>query len=149
MNSLEERYKYYLISVVFDEVKILINDINPVIKALNIFIDDIILTPKDEDIVYRINNLEVYVDKDIQEFRINDNQNYLCSVIYLDMDNVQKQFKENQKSYFDKLEENNITIPQELYGILFICSLKAVEYFINTEDIKYVDEFIKSIGREK
>ena len=149
MNSLEERYKYYLISVVFDEVKILINDINPVIKALNIFIDDIILTPKDEDIVYRINNLEVYVDKDIQEFRINDNQNYLCSVIYLDMDNVQKQFKENKKSYFDKLEENNITIPQELYGILFICSLKAVEYFINTEDIKYVDEFIKSIGREK
>ena len=149
MNSLEERYKYYLISVVFDEVKILINDINPVIKALNIFIDDIILTPKDEDIVYRINNLEVYVDKDIQEFRINDNQNYLCSVIYLDMDNVQKQFKENKISYFDKLEENNITIPQELYGILFICSLKAVEYFINTEDIKYVDEFIKSIGREK
>lgn len=149
MNSLEERYKYYLISVVFDEVKILINDINPVIKALNIFIDDIILTPKDEDIVYRINNLEVYVDKDIQEFRINDNQNYLCSVIYLDMDNVQKQFKENKKSYFDKLEENNINIPQELYGTLFICSLKAVEYFINTEDIKYVDDFIKSIGREK
>lgn len=149
MNSLEERYKYYLSSVVFDEVKILINDINPVIKALNIFIDDIILTPKDEDVVYRINNLEVYVDKDIQEFRINDNQNYLCTVIYLDIDNVQKQFKENKKAYFDKLEENDIVIPQELYGIIFICSLKAVEYFINTEDIKYVDEFIKSIGREK
>lgn len=149
MNSLEERYKYYLTSVIFDELKILINDINPVIKALNIFIDDIILTPKDEDIVYRVNNLEAYVDKDIQEFRINDNQNYLCTVIYLDIDNVQKQFKENKKSYFDKLEENSIVIPQELYGTIFICSLKAVEYFINTEDIKYVDEFIKSIGREK
>jgi len=146
MNSLKERYKYYLSTVIYDELKILVNDIKPVIGALDIFINDIILTPK-ENIVYRVDNIEVYVDENMQEFRLNDNQNYMCSVINLDIINVQKYFKDEKDDYFNKLKEKDINIPQELYGNIFICSLKAVEYFVNKKEIDDVDMFIKSIGR--
>lgn len=148
MNSIEDRYKYYLSSVIYEEQKILINDINPILKAINIFIDDIILAPK-EDIVYRVDDIEAYIDEDIQEFRLNDNQQYCCSIINLDIDNVQKYFKGEKEEYFEKLKENKISIPDELYGTIFVCSLKAVSYFINKGDIKYIDDFIKSIGRVK
>lgn len=146
MDSLKKRYEYYLSTVIYNELKILINNIKPVIKALDMFINDIILTPK-ENIVYRVDNIEIYIDENMQEFRINDNQNYICSVINLDTSNVQKYFKDEKDDYFNKLKEKDINIPQELYGNLFVCSLKAVEYFVDKKEIDDVDIFIKSIGR--
>ena len=50
--------------------------------------------------------------------------------------------------YFDKLKENDIIIPKELYGTLFVCLILCINHYIeNTEfmeEINVHDMFIFS-----
>ena len=136
MNDFEKRFDYYLCSVIYQNMRIMVNDVNPIIEALKIFINDIVLTPKnDVKLVYRLSPFEIYIDKDenIKDYRIN---------------NVASYFKDEKNMYFDKLKENDIIIPKELYGTLFVCLILCINHYIeNTEfmeEINVHDMFIFS-----
>lgn len=141
MNDFEKRFDLYLCSMIFQKMKIMVNDMNPIIESLKIFINDIILSPKnDVRLVYRLSPFEIYIDMDenIKEYRIDNDQKYDCTIINLDLNNVASYFKEEKESYFDKLKELNINIPNELYGTAFICFIAAINYFI--ENVKFTEE---------
>lgn len=141
MNDFEKRFDLYLCSMIFQKMKIMVNDMNPIIESLKIFINDIILSPKnDVRLVYRLSPFEIYIDMDenIKEYRIDNDQKYDCTIINLDLNNVASYFKEEKESYFDKLKELNINIPNELYGTSFICFIAAINYFI--ENVKFTEE---------
>ena len=131
-------------------MKIMVNDINPIIEALKIFIDDIVLTPKnDVRLVYRLSPFEIYIngDENIKEYRIDNNQNYDCTIINLDVNNVASYFKDEKNMYFDKLKEKDIIIPKELYGTLFVCLILSINHYIESntkfmEEINVHDMFI-------
>jgi hypothetical protein len=133
-------------------MKIMVNDINPIIEALKIFIDDIVLTPKnDVRLVYRLSPFEIYIngDENIKEYRIDNNQNYDCTIINLDLNNVASYFKDEKNMYFDKLKEKDIIIPKELYGTLFVCLILSINHYIESniefmEEINIHDMFIFS-----
>ena len=151
MNDFEKRFDYYLCSVLYQNMKIMVNDINPIIEALKIFISDIVLTPKnDVRLVYRLSPFEIYIDKDenIKEYRIDNNQNYDCTIINLDLNNVASYFKDEKNMYFDKLKENDIIIPKELYGTLFVCLILCINHYIENnefmEEVNVHDMFIFS-----
>ena len=141
MNDFEKRFDLYLCSMIFQKMKIMVNDMNPIIESLKIFINDIILSPKnDVRLVYRLSPFEIYIDMDenIKEYRIDNDQKFDCTIINLDLNNVASYFKEEKESYFDKLKELNINIPNELYGTSFICFISAINYFI--ENVKFTEE---------
>ena len=150
MNDFEKRFDYYLCSVIYQNMKIMVNDINPIIEALKIFIDDIVLTPKnDVRLVYRLSPFEIYIngDENIKEYRIDNNQNYDCTIINLDVNNVASYFKDEKNMYFDKLKEKDIIIPKELYGTLFVCLILNINHYIESntkfmEEINVHDMFI-------
>ena len=176
MNDFEKRFDYYLCSVIYQNMKIMVNDINPIIEALKIFIDDIVLTPKnDVRLVYRLSPFEIYIngDENIKEYRIDNNQNYDCTIINLDVNNVASYFKDEKNMYFDKLKEKDIIIPKELYmkltseekyairwhmgftepkelyGTLFVCLILSINHYIESntkfmEEINIHDMFIFS-----
>ena len=152
MNDFEKRFDYYLCSVIYQNMKIMVNDINPIIEALKIFIDDIVLTPKnDVRLVYRLSPFEIYIngDENIKEYRIDNNQNYDCTIINLDVNNVASYFKDEKNMYFDKLKEKDIIIPKELYGTLFVCLIISINHYIESntkfmEEINIHDMFIFS-----
>ena len=152
MNDFEKRFDYYLCSVIYQNMKIMVNDINPIIEALKIFIDDIVLTPKnDVRLVYRLSPFEIYIngDENIKEYRIDNNQNYDCTIINLDVNNVTSYFKDEKNMYFDKLKEKDIIIPKELYGTLFVCLILSINHYIENniefmEEINIHDMFIFS-----
>lgn len=152
MNDFEKRFDYYLCSVIYQNMKIMVNDINPIIEALKIFIDDIVLTPKnDVRLVYRLSPFEIYIngDENIKEYRIDNNQNYDCTIINLDVNNVASYFKDEKNKYFDKLKEKDIIIPKELYGTLFVCLILSINHYIESntkfmEEINVHDMFIFS-----
>lgn len=152
MNDFEKRFDYYLCSMIYQNMKIMVNDINPIIEALKIFIDDIVLTPKnDVRLVYRLSPFEIYIngDENIKEYRIDNNQNYDCTIINLDVNNVTSYFKDEKNMYFDKLKEKDIIIPKELYGTLFVCLILSINHFIESntkfmEEINVHDMFIFS-----
>ena len=94
---------------------------------------------------------EIYINKDenIKEYRIDNNQNYDCTIINLDVNNVASYFKDEKNMYFDKLKEKDIIIPKELYGTLFVCLVISINHFIKSntefmEEIKVHDMFIFS-----
>lgn len=156
MNDFEKRFDLYLCSMIFQKMKIMVNDMNPIIESLKIFINDIILSPKnDVRLVYRLSPFEIYIDMDenIKEYRIDNDQKYDCTIINLDLNNVASYFKEEKESYFDKLKELNINIPNELYGTSFICFIAAINYFIEnvkfTEEVNIHDIFIFSSFNEQ
>lgn len=152
MNDFEKRFDYYLCSMIYQNMKIMVNDINPIIEALKIFIDDIVLTPKNDVIlVYRLSPFEIYINgnENIKEYRIDNNQNYDCTIINLDINNVASYFKDEKNMYFDKLKEKDIIIPKELYGTLFVCLILSINHFIESntkfmEEINVHDMFIFS-----
>ena len=142
MNDFEKRFDYYLCSVIYQNMKIMVNDINPIIEALKIFIDDIVLTPKNDVIlVYRLSPFEIYIngDENIKEYRIDNNQNYDCTIINLDVNNVASYFKDEKNMYFDKLKEKDIIIPKELYGTLFVCLILSINHYIEN-NIEFMEE---------
>lgn len=142
MNDFEKRFDYYLCSMIYQNMKIMVNDINPIIEALKIFIDDIVLTPKnDVRLVYRLSPFEIYIngDENIKEYRIDNNQNYDCTIINLDVNNVASYFKDEKNMYFDKLKEKDIIIPKELYGTLFVCLILSINHYIES-NTKFMEE---------
>ena len=107
MNDFEKRFDLYLCSMIFQKMKIMVNDMNPIIESLKIFINDIILSPKnDVRLVYRLSPFEIYIDMDenIKEYRIDNDQKYDCTIINLDLNNVASYFKEEKESNEDQEE---------------------------------------------
>ena len=69
---------------------------------------------------------------------LKNNLGYLAEELELGLGLPVSYFKEEKESYFDKLKELNINIPNELYGTSFICFIAAINYFI--ENVKFTEE---------
>lgn len=132
MNEL--RFTYYYQKVLYDNTNILVNDMKDIIEALKLFINDIVLTPK-EEIVYKINSIDIYLNENDVVYINDSNQIYDRDIKKLDIMNVEEYFKKYKDTYFEKLKELKINIPTELYGKIFICFIISLEYFIRLDNI--------------
>lgn len=147
MSNKKENFEYLLTlkfrSVIFDTCRVLINDMSPVIKELQLFVKDILLSPdkRDSKIIYRINSIELYKETKndmIKEFKwsLNTNQDQDdFEIIELSLNNIQSIFKDSKKEFIKKLKDEGIDFPATMYGLIFICFSKLISEYLNQKDL--------------
>lgn len=148
MSSKKENFEYLLTlkfrSTIFDTCRVLINDMTPVIKELQLFIKDILLSPdkRDGKIIYRADSIELYKETKndmIKEFKwsLNTNQDPDddTEIVELNLNNIQSLFKEKKKEFFKKLKDEEIDFPATMYGLVFICFSKLISEELKQKEL--------------
>lgn len=127
---------------IFERCKVLVNDISPVIKELELFIKNILLSPStgDSKIIYRINSIELYKETKndmIKEFKweLNTNQDSEAEIIELTLDNIQELFEEKKKDFMKTLQDEEIDFPLVLFGKVFICFADTISDYLNKDNL--------------
>lgn len=131
-------YNFTLIfrSIIYEKTKIMVLDMDPVIKALKIFINDVLLKHRDK-VTYRIEDLiDMDVDNNSIEWSINTNQK-VDFIIELTLENINNIFEDNFDGYYQSLKEEGILdYPKEFFGKIFVCSIFTVVEVLKGKDIE-------------
>lgn len=145
MTDFEYKFTLYFRSKIFENCRILVNDMEPVISAVDLFIKNILLSPEGDssEITYRISKgVDLYVKKQngtikkYKWFRCT-NQELDNDIIELDINNINEFFDSFRKEYFKTLKENNILeYPKELFGKAFVCCIEAISDYLEVMNIE-------------
>lgn len=127
---------------IFKNCKVLVNDMKPVIKELDLFIKNILLspTPGDSKIIYRINSIELYKETKneiIKEFKweLNTNQDCEEEIIELNMETIQELFNDKKKEFLKLLQDEEVDFPEVLFGKVFICFSEMISDYLNKTEL--------------
>lgn len=145
-SKFEKEFEMKFRKKIYERCSILINDMEPVIKEVRLFIDKILSSPLmgDDRYTYRISNIIDYSilvqDERIEEkdWRICLNDNVVGTLILIDFENIEKVFKKKQKKELLRIleeEEEIIGFPEELLGKAFICFVETAGDILKGEAI--------------